>query len=58
MKSKERIFDYVKLLDDVKKRSNKNQSQISEELGCKTSEIQLFYGKNYKANKQRRVLFR
>ncbi len=36
MKSKERIFDYVKLLDDVKKRSNKNQSQISEELGCTT----------------------
>ena len=29
-----RIFNYVKLLNDVKKRSNKNQAQISEELGC------------------------
>ncbi len=34
MKSQERIFDYVKLLNDVKKYSNKSQSQISEELGC------------------------
>lgn len=34
MKSQERIFDYVKLLNDIKRRSNKNQSQISEELGC------------------------
>lgn len=29
-----RIFNYVKLLDDVKKKSNKNQVQISEDLGC------------------------
>lgn len=29
-----RIFNYVKLLDDVKKQSNKNQVQISEDLGC------------------------
>lgn len=29
-----RIFNYVKLLNDIKKRSNKNQAQISEELGC------------------------
>lgn len=34
MKSQEQIFDYVKLLNDVKKHSNKSQSQISEELGC------------------------
>lgn len=29
-----RVFNYAKLLDDVKKQSNKNQVQISEELGC------------------------
>lgn len=34
MKAQKRIFNYVKLLNDVKKRSNKSQIQISEELGC------------------------
>jgi len=34
MKSQKRIFNYVRLLNDIKKHSHKNQTQISEELGC------------------------